>query len=81
MPPGRLRNLLRAFPVVALALVGAIMTTQSLHSERMELYPFNVNRDECAPCYCHDGRLTECPKLVGEVTTKLYLNGNGELRV
>ena len=73
----RLKSCVRAFPIVTLALTGAIMATQSLYSESIWLYPFNVNTNKCAPCYCKgDGRLT-CPKFLGELTTNLDLSYKG----
>ena len=78
VPSHRLKSCVRAFPIVTLALTGAIMATHGLYSESMWLYPFNVNSNKCAPCYCKgDGRLTTCPKLVGELTTWLDFSNKG----
>ena len=78
VPSHRLKSCVRAFPIVTLALTGAIMATQSLYSESMWLYPFNVNSNECAPCYCKgDGRLT-CPRFLRELGPGyLDLGGKG----
>ena len=77
VPSHRLKSCVRAFPIVTLALTGAIMATQSLYSESIWLYPFNVNSNKCAPCYCNgDGRLT-CPKFLGELTLYLDLRKKG----
>ena len=75
--PGRLQNMVRAFPLVASLLVGVIMVVGQYAGVRVPLYPFQDS--PCAPCRCDDGRLVACPDGLDDVgATALELQNKGE---